>query len=66
MCLLKVYVEEDAGRRLVARDIVFISKEGESIKLKGIEFEEKTLMNVDVFSIDALNSVLILKKRNES
>jgi len=63
MCLLKVYVEdEDADRKLIARDVVFISKEGESIKLKGVEFEEKTLTNVDVFSIDALSSILILKR----
>ena len=64
MCLLKVYVEDgDAGRRLVARDVAFVSKEGETIKLRDIEFEETTLPKVDILSIDALSSILILKKK---
>jgi len=64
MCLLKVYVEDEGtGRRLVARDVAFILKEGETVKLRNIEFEETMLTNVDIFSIDALGSVLILKKR---
>ena len=66
MCLLKVYVEEDNDRKLVAQDVVLISKEGESIKMRGVDFEEKTLTNVNFFSIDALNSVLIFKKGNGS
>jgi len=64
MCLLKVYVEdEESNRKLVAQDVVFVSKEGEMVKLRNLEFEETTLTNVDVLSIDALSSILILKKK---
>ena len=66
MCLLKVYVEDEADRRLVARDVAFISKEGGTVKLRDLEFEETTLTNVDILSIDALSSILILKKRGSN
>jgi len=67
MCLLKVYVvDEDASRKLVARDVAYVSKEGEMIKLRNVEFEETTLVNADIFSIDALSSILLLKKRGKN
>jgi len=67
MCLLKVYVEDgDTDRKLVAQDVAFVSKEGEIIKLKDVEFKEKTLANVDIISIDALSSILILKKKKNN
>jgi len=64
MCLLKVYVvDEAAGRKLIARDVTFISWEDGAVKLRNIDFEETTLMNVDIVSIDALSSILLLKER---
>jgi len=67
MCLLKVYVEdEETDRKLVAQDVAFVSIEGETVKLRDVEFEEKTLANVDIISIDALSSILILKKRKSN
>jgi len=65
--VLKVYVEDgDTDRKLVARDVAFVSKEGEIIRLKDVEFKEKTLANVDIISIDALSSILILKKKRNN
>jgi len=66
MCLLKVYImDEDANRKLIARDVAFVSKEGEMIKLRNAEFDETKLVNADIVSIDALSSILLLKKRKE-
>ena len=67
MCLLKVYLEdEDAERKLIAQNVAFVSKEDGKVKLRDLELEETTLTNVDIFSIDALSSILILKKRKNS
>ena len=64
MCLLKVYVQEgNTGKKLVAQEIALVNKIGRNIKLVNLDFEEITLENVDILSIDTLNSVLLLKKR---
>jgi predicted RNA-binding protein len=64
MCLLKVYLEEYTGRKLIARDVALIVKEGDIVSLKSIELEEvATLEEVDVSLIDTLNSVMILKPK---
>jgi hypothetical protein len=62
MCLLKVYLEEDSEKKLIASDITLIYKEGNAVTLKGIELQTVvSLEHVDMKSIDTLNSVLILK-----
>ena len=64
MCLLKVYVDEGrSGKKLVAEEIALVSKEEGKIKLKNLEFEEISLGNVEIVSIDTLNSVLLLKSK---
>jgi hypothetical protein len=64
MCLLKVYVEDgEAGRRLVARDVAFVTQKGGLVRLRDADFEEVTLRDVDMVTIDALSSILILKRR---
>jgi len=64
MCLLKVYIDEGkSGRKLVADEVALISREGDSIILKNLDFEETSLHNIEIVSIDTLNSVLILKGR---
>ena len=64
MCLLKVYLkDEKMGKRLIARDVVFTSKEGGTIKLRDLNLKETTLENVDIISIDALNSVQLLESK---
>jgi hypothetical protein len=64
MCLLKVYVDEGESRReLIAERIALVAKENGKIKLKNLEFEETSLENVDIVLIDALNSMLLLKRR---
>jgi hypothetical protein len=64
MCLLKVYVKNrNNSRKLVAREIALVNKDKSNIKLVNLDFEETILENVDVLSIDTLNSVLLLKSR---
>jgi ABC-type antimicrobial peptide transport system ATPase subunit len=65
MCLLKVYVDEGkSGKKLVAEEIALVTKDNDKIKLKNLEFEEISLDNVEIVSIDTLNSVLLLKGRD--
>ena len=64
MCLLKVYVDQGKlGKKLVAEEIALVSKADGKINLKSLEFEEISLDNVEIVSIDTLNSVLLLKGR---
>jgi ABC-type antimicrobial peptide transport system ATPase subunit len=64
MCLLKVYMDEGkSGKKLVAEEIALVTKDNDKIKLKNLEFEEISLNNVQILSIDTLNSVLLLKSR---
>ena len=64
MCLLKVYLDEGkSGKKLVAEQIALVIKENDNIKLKNLDFEETSLDNVQILSIDTLNSVLLLKSR---
>ena len=50
-------------RKLIAEDIALVSKEDNGVKIRNLNFEEETLENVDIVMIDALNSVLLLRKR---
>ena len=64
MCLLKVYLEDgNSDRKLIAEDIALISKENDGVKIRSLNFEEETLEDVDIVMIDALNSILLLRKR---
>ena len=64
MCLLKVYLDEGSlGRRLVARDIALVAKDKDTIRLRNLEFEDRTIDNVEIVLIDTLNSVLLLKRK---
>jgi len=64
MCLLKVYLKDgNLGRKLIAEDIALVSKEDNGIKIRNLNFEEETLEDVDIVMIDALNSILLLRKR---
>jgi len=63
MCLLKVYLDKGKlGRKLVAEEIALVTKERGKIKLKNLELEEISLYDVEIVLIDALNSVLLLKR----
>jgi len=63
MCLLKVYLDEEEGRKLIAEEIALVTNRNGNITLKNLKFEEKTLNNVEIVLIDTLNSFLILKRR---
>ena len=55
--------DENSDRKLIAEDIALISKENDGVKIRNLNFEEETLKDVDIVMIDALNSILLLKKR---
>lgn len=64
MCLLKVYLKDgNLDRKLIAEDIALVSKEDNGVKIRNLNFEEETLEDVDIVMIDALNSILLLRKR---
>lgn len=47
----------------MAQEIALVNKDGSNVKLVNLDFEEKVLENVDILSIDTLNSVLLLESR---
>ena len=65
MCLLKVYLDGEEGRKLIAEEIDLVTNRNGNVTLKNLKFEEKTLNNVEIVLIDTLNSFLILKRRNK-
>ena len=65
MCLLKVYLDEEEGRKLIAEEIALVTNRNGNVTLKNLKFEEKTLNNVEIALIDTLNSFLILRRRNK-
>lgn len=63
MCLLKVYVEDqNLGRRLIAKDVTLILREGDNIKLLDVDMRETIVNDVEIITIDALNSVVTLRR----
>ncbi len=65
MCLLKVYLDGEEGRKLIAEEIALVTNRNGNVTLKNLKFEEKTLNNVEIALIDTLNSFLILRRRNK-
>jgi hypothetical protein len=57
--------ERNTDKKLVAQEIALVNKIDRNVKLVNLDFEEIILENVDVLSIDTLNSFLLLKKREE-
>jgi len=66
MCLLKVYLKnEDSSQKLIAEEIAIVAKEDGKVRIRNLNMEEKTLDNVEILLIDALNSVLLLENRKD-
>ena len=66
MCLLKVCVQEgNTGKKIVAQEIALVRKENGKVTLMNLDFEEIIFEDVDILSIDTLNSVLLLKRQEE-
>jgi len=66
MCLLKVYLDEGSlGRRLVAQEIALVAKDKDTVRLRNLEFEDRTIDNVEIVLIDTLNSFLLLKRKGD-
>lgn len=41
MCLLKIYLEEERSKKLIAEGVALIIKQDKNIILKDLKFEEK-------------------------
>jgi len=66
MCLLKVYLKnEDSSQKLIAEEIAIVAKEDGKVRIRDLNMEEKTLDDVEILLIDALNSVLLLENRKD-
>ena len=64
MCLLKVYLEEGSEKKFIAKDIALVVKEENMIKLYKLETEDIiNLENIDISSIDTINSIMIIKSK---
>jgi len=62
VCLLKIYVEDGDGRRLIARDVAFVEISGGNIDLR--DMGSRRLACIEGFrsiEIDALASRLVVK-----
>ena len=53
----------NSDHKLIAEDIALVSKEDNGVKIRNLNFKEETLEDVDIVMIDALNSILLLRKR---
>lgn len=63
MCLLKVYLESERGRELIAQEVALISNKNGKIRLQGIDLKDIMVVdNADIKMIDTLSSSLILRK----
>jgi len=66
MCLLRVYLRnEEDKRRLIAEEVALVSREGDKLRLRDVNFKETVLSGVDIAMIDALNSILLIEKKGE-
>ena len=64
MCLLRVYLRnEEDKRRLIAEEVALVSREGDKLRLRDVNFKETVLSGVDIAMIDALNSILLIEKK---
>ena len=63
MCLLKLYLDTGSGRKLLAKEIAFITKQDGKVKFSDVQSRENTLDDVEIFEVNAMNSELILKPR---
>jgi len=64
MCLLKVYLEKGDSKRLIAKDVALVFREGSGIKLRSLELMDVvSLEEVNISLIDTLNSVVILQPK---
>ena len=64
MCLLRVYLRINGDkRRLIAEEVALISREGDKLRLRDVNFKETVLSGVDIAMIDALNSILLIERK---
>jgi hypothetical protein len=61
MCLLKVYLESDSKRKLIAKEIALVSNAQGKVKLSDVYSKEITVNNVYVYTINTMDSELVLK-----
>ena len=54
---------EENKRRLIAEEVALVSREGDKLRLRDVNFKETVLSGVDIAMIDTLNSILLVKKK---
>jgi len=54
---------EGDKRRLIAEEVALVSREGDKLRLRDVNFRETILSGVDIAMIDALNSILLIEKK---
>lgn len=67
MCLLKVYIEDErSGERIfIANNVAHILVGNGAFRILDIDGGEKIISGVNLLSIDALNSVVVLRAIEE-
>jgi hypothetical protein len=64
MCLLKVYLDEAGEKRLIAKDVTLVVREGSRIKIRSLELRDMvTLPEVDIHLVETFNSIMVVKPR---
>lgn len=62
MCLLKVYLDDSVGRKLIATDVALIIREEDGFRLRFLEPSRDVLLRkVAPQFLDALNSLIVFK-----
>ncbi|MEM2848756.1 MAG: hypothetical protein QXI36_00590 [Candidatus Bathyarchaeia archaeon] len=62
MCLLKVYLDDVGGRKLIATDVALIIHEGDGFRLRFLESGRDILLRKVILQfLDALNSLIVFK-----
>jgi predicted RNA-binding protein len=62
MCLLKVYLDDCGGRKLIATDVALIVREDDGFRLKLLDPSGDILLRKVMPQIlDALNSLIVFK-----
>ena len=54
---------EENKRRLIAEEVALVSREGDKLRLRDVNFKETVLSGVDIAMIDTLNSILLVEKK---
>ncbi len=61
MCMFKVYLESEGGKKLIADKIVIATVENGVVKLYDDSFSEKASVRGVIKKVDTLNEVIVIE-----